>query len=142
MSCKIDLRGFPRIWEDILSTIYVAGPMRGIPDFNFPAFDEAARKLRELGWTVFSPADNDRANGFDPVGMGYTGYEHPAGFDLCAALKWDLCKVLEVDAIYLLPGWLGSRGAQAEYHTALAAGKDVYTFLEGYPAPHHEEVFA
>jgi len=29
--------------------IYVSGPMRGIPEFNFPAFHVAAAKLRAEG---------------------------------------------------------------------------------------------
>ena len=40
--------------------VYLAGPMRGKPNFNFPAFDYAAAKLREDGHEVFSPADKDR----------------------------------------------------------------------------------
>lgn len=41
--------------------IYLSGPMRGIKSANFPAFDFAAAKLRAQGFSVFSPADNDRA---------------------------------------------------------------------------------
>ena len=40
--------------------LYVAGPMRGIKDFNFPAFDEAATFLRNAGYEVCNPADRDR----------------------------------------------------------------------------------
>lgn len=40
--------------------IYVSGPMTGLPEFNFPAFDEVSAALRTAGHAVFSPADNDR----------------------------------------------------------------------------------
>ena len=35
--------------------VYLAGPMTGIAEFNFPAFDAAAAKLRDLGYVVFNP---------------------------------------------------------------------------------------
>lgn len=40
--------------------VYLAGPMRGLPQFNFPAFDAGAATLEALGHEVFNPADRDR----------------------------------------------------------------------------------
>ena len=45
--------------------LYLAGPMRGYKDFNFPAFIEATKKLREAGYIVSCPAEMDRADGFN-----------------------------------------------------------------------------
>ncbi len=39
--------------------IYLAGPMTGLPDYNFPAFMKAAAYLRSQGAIVFNPAEND-----------------------------------------------------------------------------------
>ena len=44
-------------------TIYIAGPMRGYEDGNFPAFDRQARVLEEQGWIVINPAEMDRQEG-------------------------------------------------------------------------------
>jgi len=38
--------------------IYIAGPMTGLPEFNYPAFNAAAEYLRSLGHHVENPADN------------------------------------------------------------------------------------
>ena len=37
--------------------IYVAGPMTGHPELNFPAFHAAATELRALGHHVENPAE-------------------------------------------------------------------------------------
>ena len=40
-------------------TVYIAGPMRGYPRFNFDAFDAAAEMLQDT-CDVISPAQLDR----------------------------------------------------------------------------------
>ena len=42
--------------------VYIAGPMTGIPQYNFPEFDRVATLLRAMGYDVVSPAELD-----DPV---------------------------------------------------------------------------
>ncbi len=110
---------------------YVAGPMRQIAEFNFPAFDEQTKRLRANGCQVFNPAERDRAKGFDAAGM--TGFEDLAdlGFSLRDALANDtdfICR--RATHIHMLPGWAGSKGAIAERALALALGLTV----EGAPA--------
>jgi hypothetical protein len=103
--------------------LYLAGPMRGIDQFNFPAFHTAAQELRSYGATVVSPAEHDEEQGFDPT------LNSLDGFDLAAALSWDLTQILhEVDAIALLPGWEASSGVAAEVATARAVGKEVFEY--------------
>lgn len=102
--------------------IYLSGPMTGIPDYNFPAFDTAADHLRAMGHEVFNPAENDRENGFDFTGtQGHEAAEH--GFDLRKALKQDLAWICDhAEAIALLDGWSASKGAMAEVTLAAALG--------------------
>ena len=109
--------------------IYVAGPMRGYAQFNFPAFESATRDLRALGHEVFSPAERDRGTGFHPdQAMAGTEEEMAlAGFSLREALGTDLAWICaEADAVVLLPGWLLSLGARAERATARALGLPVF----------------
>jgi len=40
-------------------SIYIAGPMSGIPEFNFPAFYDAAESWHRIGWKVFNPANKE-----------------------------------------------------------------------------------
>lgn len=103
--------------------VYVAGPMRGVPSFNFPAFDHATAILRGQGYEVVSPAEHDRDTGFDPAGL--TGDEDLStlGFDLAEALMWDLTEVAACDGVFLLPGWEHSSGARAELALAAALGR-------------------
>jgi hypothetical protein len=100
--------------------------MRGIAEFNFPAFDRAAEELRAAGYDCFNPADNDRLVGFD--GAGWTGFEslEERSFDLRGAMATDLEFIArEADAVCVLPGWEGSMGARAEVAVAHALGLPV-----------------
>ena len=110
--------------------LYIAGPMRGIAEFNFPAFLGAESVLRDAGYAVFSPARHDiEVMGFDYRNL--TGHENlkALGFDLAESLATDLTYICrEADGIALLPGWERSKGATAERATALALGKPAEPF--------------
>lgn len=111
--------------------VYLAGPMRGIPEFNFPAFHSAAAKLRSEGHFVFSPAEKDNERHGTDISKGNAnGDEEVAakehGFSLREALGVDLGWICaEAEAIALLPGWQNSKGATAELATARALGLEV-----------------
>lgn len=117
--------------------VYLAGPMRGYPGFNYPAFMAAARELEAAGLEVFNPAQNDIDKGHDLSGC--TGHEDfmELGFDLGDALADDLdfiCR--EADGVVLLPGWEESSGARAEVATALCLRLMVWEHApEPDPAP-------
>ena len=116
----------------MLRIYYVAGPMRGIPEFNFPAFFAKEAELANEGHLVFNPARRDIENGFDPTGLKGTDEELKAlGFNLREALEVDtrfICR--EATHVYMLPGWSKSSGATAERALGLALG----LVIEGAPA--------
>lgn len=104
--------------------IYLAGPMSGYDDFNFPAFDAAAATLRAAGYEVFNPADQDRK-----TWGSMENIKKHANYRDC--LRVDLNWILDhAEAIALLPGWERSKGANAERATAVALGLKIIE-LEG-----------
>lgn len=108
----------------LTGSCYIAGPMRGRPYYNFPAFDAARSRLTEIGWRVISPADLDRAIGFDPWTMrADTDWNQVPNFDMNAAFERDVAALRSVDAIALLPEWERSIGARAEAGIAQWLGK-------------------
>lgn len=93
--------------------VYIAGPMTGLPEFNFPAFHEAAAAWREAGWEVLNPAE-----AFDgDTSRQYKDY-----------VEHDMVLIRSCDAIAMLPGWDGdgARGSVWERAIALLLGLSVY----------------
>lgn len=106
--------------------IYIAGPMRGYPEHNFPAFHAAAFQFRCAGFIVENPAEIGLANhGNDPA--------VPGG----QYLRDDVRVITHCDAIALLPGWEASTGARCEVVVAITLGLQFFdaTTLERIPAP-------
>ena len=111
-------------------SIYIAGPMRSIPYYNFHAFDIARDFLIADGWKkVFSPADMDRANGFDALKKewpkDYNWSVIPEAFEFEKCIDRCIEVVRKCDAIYMLRGWKRSKGAKAEHAVAEWCGKEV-----------------
>lgn len=112
--------------------IYVAGPMRGYPEFNFPAFASATKALRSQGHEVFNPAERDNEKHGTDISKGNEhGDEKMAaaqhGFNLREALGADcgwICA--NAEAIVLLPGWEESKGAVAESALGTALGLQIF----------------
>jgi len=115
--------------------VYLAGPMRGYPNFNFPAFDFAAAALRSQGHEVFSPAERDREAYGPEVENNPTGDESkgPPGLTIrdCMLADTDwICR--HAEAIALLPGWEKSRGALAEKALGEAIGATIIILGQEY----------
>jgi hypothetical protein len=92
--------------------VYIAGPMTGIAEDNFPAFNKAAAVLKAAGLDVFNPAD------------------HGSGGEWAAYMKRDIPELLKCDAVVLLDGWMSSRGANLEYEIAESLEIPLYTYSE------------
>lgn len=85
--------------------IYIAGPMTGLPESNYPAFNQAAAAWRDHGWDVENPAEHF---GGDQT-RSYREY-----------VEADIQVLRRCGAIAMLPGWDGenARGSVWEYAIA------------------------
>lgn len=90
-------------------TIYIAGPMTGLPESNYPAFRSAADALAKAGYEVEDPSLND-----NPTPSDYHGW-----------LRAGLAQLIRCDTVALLPGWESSGGARLEVHVAATLGMRV-----------------
>ncbi|WP_104164732.1 DUF4406 domain-containing protein [Arthrobacter sp. SX1312] len=99
----------PASAPDSLVAVYIAGPMSGLPDFNYPAFHEAEKQLQAAGYRTLNPARN-------PEQSSWEGY-----------MRAGLRQLLHADAIALLPGWERSPGANIEKQLAFDLGLGVGT---------------
>lgn len=111
---------------------YISGPMRGIPEYNFPAFDHAAAWLRARNIDVINPADHDReiepdieSKAHYAAGDATLNTDGPKFEQL---IRWDLEQISRDDCtgVVLLPGWENSTGAGMELDKALELGKEVW----------------
>lgn len=94
--------------------IYLAGPMSGLPNLNYPAFMTEAALLRFVGHHVENPAENAA-----PKCGTWLGY-----------MRLAIAQLVTCDRIHLLPGWTGSQGANVEYTLAKGLGLMI-TLAEG-----------
>lgn len=104
-----------------MKSVYIAGPMSGYPEFNFPAFFAAQKMFEADGWKVWNPAAKEYENGVQEAPSFSSGDNKAlveGGWDYKSAFLWDCEKVITSDAIYLLPGWEFSPGACAEHAVA------------------------
>ena len=85
----------------------IAGPMTGLPQFNRPAFHQAALNLSFEHHVPLNPA-------ILPDGLTEADY-----------MAVGITMLQRADAIFLLTGWQFSAGARAEHAQALKLGLEV-----------------
>lgn len=110
-----------------LRSAYLAGPMRGIPKYNFPEFYRQAAWLRGKGWEVFSPAERDDADPQIDSEKDNAGWADKLGLDYF--MKFDLAAVCSTDCVVLLNGWETSQGARLEAMVAVEVGHPVFEIV-------------
>lgn len=103
-----------------MSRLYIAGPMTGLPEFNYPAFHAAAAAWRALGWEVMNPAENFGGS----MGMPYPDY-----------IRNDLADLMSSTAVAFLPGWEASKGAKLERHVAEVLELSLFDATDPIPCP-------
>lgn len=110
----------PREGGTVTSTIrkamYLSGPMTGHPDWNYPAFHNAARLLRLWGNAVVNPAE---------------AYDGNQSLPFDVYLRHDLRSILQdCDTIVVLDGWEKSPGAVLEVAVGAALGHGILRFVD------------
>lgn len=80
-----------------MTRLYIAGPMTGRPDLNYPLFYLTEDRLAAAGYTVLNPARNE------PDDKTWLGY-----------MRMSLLQIAQCDGIATLPGWETSKGALIE----------------------------
>lgn len=100
--------------DRIMTRLYVAGPMTGLPDFNYPAFREASTQLEAHGFDVEDPSTN-----VNPTPDDYHGW-----------LKAGLAQLITCDGVALLDGWEASGGARLDVNVAATLGMRVAPLAE------------
>lgn len=88
--------------------LYIAGPMSGLPENNYPAFFAAEEELKAAGHEVLNPARNPKCD-------SWAGY-----------MRAGITQLMQADGVALLPGWGESEGAIIECTLAIKLGLDVF----------------
>lgn len=96
-----------------MNTIYLSGPMTGIPGYNYPLFNRVAAELRKRGFTVINPAENV----LDEI-------QNPSHADY---MRLSLSQVEQADTVATLPNWIYSAGANMEVAKARRLKKEIIT---------------
>lgn len=98
--------------------VYLAGPMRGLPDYNYPLFNEVTDLLRGTGIQVTNPASPHHHEIYEQEGI-------------IGVMALDLRSILyEVDTVWCLPGWQLSPGATTEAALAICIDKPVAELID------------
>jgi hypothetical protein len=88
-----------------IERLYIAGPMTGYPECNYPAFNAAAKFLRQDGFDVVNPAE-------------FGARDLRVGVHYVDLIREDLRLMLDCHGVATLDGWWESVGARNEVMVA------------------------
>lgn len=91
--------------------IYIAGPMRGMPKWNYDEFNKYAKAFRDAGWAVINPVEIGNL-------FGSPQYLEANPLILDLVMSIELMCIKKCDAIFLLDSWETSSGARKEVQAA------------------------
>lgn len=111
--------------EMIRRKFYLAGPMTGLPNFNYDGFERAKQQLEDHMLDVVSP---------------HTKFKDETEFQRAARsnsfyMAHAVNLLMTCNAIILMPGWSKSVGARTELELALSCGYSVYYYLPDQKPP-------
>lgn len=91
--------------------VYLSSKMRGLPDYGYPGFNEAAWKLRSKGYKVLNPAES---------------FDGDQSLPVATYMRADIGMVLACDMVAVFGNWLDSEGSRLEVAVAQAIGTPVF----------------
>lgn len=103
-------------------TVYISGPVTGLPEWNAPAFAAAEAMLLDMKLTPVNPHKI----------VDWSGLEKDAGplEEWAFAMKQDLKGLMGCNAVIMLPDWGNSIGAIWEFLNAKTLKMPVFQYLK------------
>jgi len=120
-------------------TFYLAGPMSGIPQFNYPEFHRVAKELRDAGYNIISPVEEDspelQATLMASKDGLVNGVQHVDTKAKVEGETWGDILARDVqtifnrcDGVVVMKDWGKSRGARLEVFVANLAGRSIFVY--------------
>lgn len=94
--------------------LYIAGPMSGLPDSNYPSFNLAEELLTQAGYEIENPARN----------------VNPNPEDYLEWLRLGIKQLIQCNGVAYLSGFGQSKGAMMELYIANVLKMEIRSVLE------------
>jgi len=122
---------------------YLAGPMTGLPQFNFPEFDRVAASLRSDGLNIISPAELDDSETRDAALSSPDGSpEDDSYLDLRSTTAVDRAYLNPARRVAALtgPAWLALMRRIAHYYTRTTLDDRLLALEQAHQHPDYEHL--